>query len=190
MHPGPRDVCSAATQVALGVVPAQRCPHQGCFTMRSSSFRKPFCSIHLSLRNLDLQVSGGQQGLAEALTTNSAHTKGHSSHRKSSAPPQTPGVQERPQEVAGAPGRGLGTRYSGGHQRHKPCGPGPGGSPEGIGGRARSLSPSAPRSLLQSNVGPVSAGDPGGAGSPGDRNSKQEAAGCHMGSCAWGLDTK
>lgn len=29
-------------------------PYQGLFT-ESSSFMKPFCSIHLSLRNLDLQ---------------------------------------------------------------------------------------------------------------------------------------
>lgn len=56
--------------------PAQRRPHQGFFTVRSSSFRKPFCSIHLSLRNLDLQAAGGQRGRAGGLTTICARTKG------------------------------------------------------------------------------------------------------------------
>lgn len=32
--------------------------YQGFFSMRSSSFRKPFCSIHLSLRNLVLRNGG------------------------------------------------------------------------------------------------------------------------------------
>ena len=79
--PGRRD---GAPQVVPGCGPAQKCPHQGFFTEMSSSFRKRFCSIHLSLRNLDLQASGGQQGRAEGLTTVCAHTKGHSSHRKPS----------------------------------------------------------------------------------------------------------
>ncbi|OBS66843.1 hypothetical protein A6R68_04614, partial [Neotoma lepida] len=38
---------------------ARQHPYQGLFT-ESSSFMKPFCSIHLSLRNLDLQASHGQ----------------------------------------------------------------------------------------------------------------------------------
>lgn len=78
----------ALQPLGLWVWPAQRRPHQGFFTVRPSSCRKPFCSIHLSLRNLDLQESGGQRGLAEGLTTISAHTKGHSSHRKPRTPPR------------------------------------------------------------------------------------------------------
>lgn len=40
------------SQARLGRPPQN--PHHGLFSESASSFRKPFCSIHLSLRNLDL----------------------------------------------------------------------------------------------------------------------------------------
>lgn len=77
-----------------GCGPAQRCPHQGFFTVRPSSCRKPFCSIHLSLRNLDLQESGGQQGLAESHHRLCPH-QGAQFPQKAQDPSQTPPVQGR-----------------------------------------------------------------------------------------------
>lgn len=100
-------------------------PHQGFFTARSS-FRKPFWSIHLSLRNLDLRASGGRQGQRKGVSTACAHTKGLAS--RSPVPPpdpagpaQTPCLQLQGQagkdpmglRVAGAPahqGRRKGLR--------------------------------------------------------------------------------
>lgn len=46
-------------------------PYQGLFT-ESSSFMKPFCSIHLSLRNLDLQG----QCVTEASVPSGRHIRG------------------------------------------------------------------------------------------------------------------
>lgn len=89
-----------------------RRPHQGFFTVRSSSFRKPFCSIHLSLRNLDLRASERQQGLAEALPPSLPIPRG-TVLTESPAPLPRPQESRRdPKRLAGAPGRGLGTRYS------------------------------------------------------------------------------
>lgn len=148
--PRSRDTCSAATQAAR-VVPLRR-PHQGFFTVRPSSFRKPFCSIHLSLRNLDLRASGGQQGLAEALPPSLPIPRGTVLTESPAPLPRPQGSRRDPKRLAGAPGRGLGTRYSRGHQRHRPCGPGPGGSPAGTGGRARSLSPPAPEACCRATL--------------------------------------
>lgn len=50
---------------------ARQHPYQGLFT-DSSSFMKPFCSIHLSLRNLDLQG----QGVTEASVPSGRHLHG------------------------------------------------------------------------------------------------------------------
>lgn len=70
--------------------------HQGLFTVRSASFRKPLCNIHLSLRNLDLQEAGGQQGQARHRL---CPPEGHTSHRGPSTPPQAPQDQQGRREA-------------------------------------------------------------------------------------------
>ncbi|KAK2089865.1 hypothetical protein P7K49_032531 [Saguinus oedipus] len=47
-----------ARQGSTGSESPPKHPYQGFFTERSSSFRKPFCTIHLSLRNLVLRDGG------------------------------------------------------------------------------------------------------------------------------------
>lgn len=83
------------------VVSAQRCPHHGLFTEISSSFMKPFCSIHLSLRNLDLQHQK-PQGWAEGLNTTPAPKEGRGPQSKPRPHlSQTPQSSRDPKGLAG-----------------------------------------------------------------------------------------
>lgn len=62
---------------------------------------KPFCSIHLSLRNLDLQHQK-PQGWAEGLNTTPTPKEGRGAQRKPrSYPPQNPQSSTDPKGLAG-----------------------------------------------------------------------------------------
>lgn len=80
---------------------AQRCPHHGFFT-EISSFMKPFCSIHLSLRNLDLQHQKSQ-GWVEGLNTTPAPKEGRGPRRR----PRPHSPAETPRGWLEAPRRDL-----------------------------------------------------------------------------------
>lgn len=84
------DACPEPRARRWGGAPAQSRPHHGFFTERSSSFMKPFCSIHLSLRNLDLPQQKPQG-------PGSAHTEGSTrSSEGGRVPPRPYGPAETP----------------------------------------------------------------------------------------------
>lgn len=95
-----------AASVALGVA-SPRCAHQGFFTVGPSSSRKPFCSIHLSLRNLDLRGQAVSRA-GHRVSPPSLPQQGAQFPQKAQDPSQTPPVQERlprgwsPDQASGA----------------------------------------------------------------------------------------